>query len=136
MLHRSVNAVAKRVPAHAKDRAEEALFGLRDFERLSLPSQSALTVVCDDGEVKNLDVVEVRDKHGGYGVFAISPDFVWRPGFLSYQELRGIRERGHEIAFHGTTHDPFTGFANQTELAQSVERGLLQLESEGLGKPA
>jgi len=130
-----VGAVVKRLPAHGRDRAEEYLLPLRDFERLRLPPQSAFTVVCDDGETKDLDVVEVLERHAVKGVFAVSPDLIGRPGFLTYDDLRQIRAAGHEIAFHGTTHDPFTGFADAPRLKAAVDEGMATLAAGGLGTP-
>ena len=135
MLRPIVNAVAKRLPSHVKDRAEEILLGLRDFERLKVPRESAMTIVCDDGEAKDLNVVKVLDRQGVRGVFAVSPDLIGRPGFLTYAQLRSIRAAGHEIAFHGATHDPFTGFADMGKLLDAVGHGLRQFEDEGLGTP-
>jgi peptidoglycan/xylan/chitin deacetylase (PgdA/CDA1 family) len=130
-----VGAVVKRLPAHGKDRAEEFVLPLRDFERLQVPREPALTIVCDDGELKDLDIVAVLEQHGVKGVFAVSPDLIGRPGFLGYEELRRIRTGGHEIAFHGTTHDPFTGFASAASLRQAIDSGLAQMAAEGLGRP-
>ncbi len=131
-----VGAVVKRLPAHGKDRAEELILGLRNFERLQVPREPALTVVCDDGEVKDLDVVEALEVHGLKGVFAVSPDLIGRAGFLSYAQLRQIREAGHEIAFHGTTHDPFTGFTGPDQLQTAVALGVERMVAEGLGRPS
>ena len=136
LASRIVGAVVKRLPAHGMDRAEEFLLPRRDFERLQLPLGAALTIVCDDGETKDLDVVEVLDRHGVKGVFAVSPDLIGRPGFLSYEQLRQIRAAGHEIAFHGTTHDAFTGFADAHRLAAATAAGMGRLDAEGLGRPA
>jgi peptidoglycan/xylan/chitin deacetylase (PgdA/CDA1 family) len=136
IIQRIAQAIAKRVPPHAKDRAEEALLGWRDFERLATPAQPALTIVCDDGELKDLDIVEVLESRGVKGVFAVSPDLIGRPGFLSYEQLRGIRSAGHEIAFHGTTHDPFTSFASTRSLQEAVRDGMRRLHAEGLGAPS
>lgn len=136
ILQRIVQAVVKRVPPHAKDRAEEALFGLRDFERLEPPKTAALTIICDDGELKDLAIVDVLESRGVKGVFAVSPDLIGRPGFLSYEQLRGIRAAGHEIAFHGTTHDAFTGFPDARSLQDAVRDGMRRLHAEGLGTPA
>lgn len=130
-----VGAVVKRLPAHGKDRAEEYLLPLRGFEQMTMPREPALTIVCDDGEVKDLQVVEVLEKHGVAGVFAVSPDLIGRPGFLGYEELRRIQAAGHEIAFHGTTHDPFTGFAGPEALTQAIDAGLARMAAEGLGTP-
>ncbi len=136
MIERLWSALRKRVPAHAGARVQDLLLPRREFERLSVPAASALTVSCDDGELKDLDIVEVLDKHGVKGVFAVSPDLIGKPGFLDYAQLRQIRDAGHEIAFHGTTHDPFTGFATPEALVQTCRDGLAQLESNGLGVPS
>lgn len=135
MASRIVGAVARRVPAHALDRAEAFLLPRRPFEQLTLPPEGVLTVVCDDGETRDLEVVEMLQRHGVKGVFAVSPDLVGRPGFLGYPELRDIHAAGHEIAFHGTTHDPFTGFAGPEALTQAARSGLARLQAEGLGTP-
>lgn len=130
-----IGAVKKRVPAHGKDRAEEFLLPRRAFERLQMPHHSALTVVCDDGEARDLDIVEVLEKHGAKGVFAVSPALIGQPGFLGYDALRRIRAAGHEIAFHGTTHDPFTGFGGPAALQAAVDEGLARMHAEELGTP-
>lgn len=131
-----VAAIGKRLPAHGKDRAEEFMLPLRPFERLRLPRESTLTIVCDDGEVEDLDVVEVLERQGVKGVFAVSPDLIGRPGFLSYAQLRQIRAAGHEIAFHGTTHVAFTGFRGAGHLKATIDEGVARLCAEGLGNPA
>lgn len=133
---RIVRAIANRIPARGKDRAEEFMLPLRAFEKLQLPRESALTIICDDGETRDLDVVEVLDRQGVKGVFAVSPDLIGRPGFLGYEELRQIQAAGHEIAFHGTTHDPFTGFTDAARLKAAIDVGIARLRAGGLGAPA
>lgn len=135
MMHRVVHAVIKRIPPHAKARAEELVFGLRGFERLSMPATSALTVICDDGESKDLAIVEVLNRIGVKGVFAVSPDLIGRQGFLGYPQLRQIRDAGHEIAFHGTTHDPFTSFRDKSRLQAVSRDGIARFEAEGFRGP-
>lgn len=131
-----VGAVAKRLPAHGRDRAEEWLLPRRAFERLEVPASSALTIICDDGETRDLDIVDVLEQQGVKGVFAVSPDLIGRPGFLSYEQLRGLRAAGHEIAFHGTTHDPFTGFAGPAALQRAIDEGVARMVAEDLGTPS
>lgn len=135
MIQRIVSAIAKRLPAHAKARTEEFVLGLRGFEGLSMPTASALTVICDDGESKDLAVVEVLNRIGVKGVFAVSPDLIGRRGFLDYPQLRQLQDDGHEIAFHGTTHDPFTAFRDQNRLRAVSRDGMAQLEAEGFRSP-
>lgn len=132
-MNRILNAIVKRLPSHALDRAEERVLGLRPFERLEVPSPAALTITCDDGELKDLDIADVLERRGVRGTFAVSPDLIGRPGFLDYEQLRGLHARGHEIAFHGTTHDPFTAFRDTAELAAICREGVRRLQAEGLG---
>lgn len=135
MIQRIVRAVLNRVPAHAADRVGERLLPMRAFERLSVPSESALTITCDDGELRDLDIVDVLERFGARGVFAVSPDLIGKPGFLTYEQLRHIRAAGHEIAFHGTTHDAFTRYRETAELVHTCRRGIDGLQAEGLGRP-
>lgn len=132
---RIVGAIHKRLSAHARDRAEEALLPLRAFERWQVPHPPALSIVCDDGELADLEIVEVLERHGAKGVFAISPELVGKPGFLDYEALRRLRAGGHEIAFHGTTHDAFTSFADAQHLQAAVADGLARLGAQSLGRP-
>jgi peptidoglycan/xylan/chitin deacetylase (PgdA/CDA1 family) len=134
MLQRLLGAVTKRIPRHALSQLEEKALGLRPFERLALPMPSSFTVSCDDGELRDLDIVEVLDKVGAKGVFGISPALVGRPGFLSFEQIRQIARAGHEIAFHGTTHDPFTGYASPQALQAACDEGVAWLAREGLGQ--
>lgn len=135
LASRIVRAVVNRIPAHAADRAAAALLPQRPFERLELPSAGALTIVCDDGESRDLEIVGLLDRLGVRGVFAVSPDLIGRSGFLGYAELKQILDAGHEIAFHGTTHDRFTGFADEASLREAIADGMTRLGDAGLGSP-
>jgi peptidoglycan/xylan/chitin deacetylase (PgdA/CDA1 family) len=127
---KSLGAIAMRAQAPLA-KLEEKLFGLRPFERIDMPPVSALTVTCDDGEIADLGVVDALTEAGVRGVFAVSPDLIGRPGFLTYAQLRQIRDTGHEIAFHGTTHDPFTRFQSTNHLRAAVADGMNRLATEG-----
>ena len=124
-------ALAHRKLTGRWTRFEERICGLRDFERLRVPSQAALTVICDDGQIEDLAVVDVLSRCGVHGVFAVSPGLIGRPGFMSYEQLRQVRDAGHEIAFHGTTHDPFT-HQQPASLQATVRAGMAQLADHGL----
>jgi peptidoglycan/xylan/chitin deacetylase (PgdA/CDA1 family) len=112
-------------------RVEERLWGLREFERLDAPSTAALTVICDDGQIEDLAVADVLSQAGMRGVFAVSPDLIGRRGFMNYTLLRQVRDAGHEIAFHGTTHEPFTRRPAE-RLLEDIFVGIAQLADEGL----
>jgi peptidoglycan/xylan/chitin deacetylase (PgdA/CDA1 family) len=124
-------AFARQKLAARWGRVEERIWALRDFERLQVPSEAALTVICDDGQTEDLAVVDVLSRAGVHGVFAVSPELIGRPGFMSYAQLRLVRDAGHEIAFHGTRHDPFTG-QQPASLQASLQTGMAQLADQGL----
>ena len=112
-------------------RFEERLWGLRDFERLDVPATPALTVICDDGQMEDLAVADVLSRASVRGVFAVSPDLIGRRGFMNYTLLRQVRDAGHEIAFHGTTHEAFT-HQQAERLLEDIFIGIAQLADEGL----
>jgi len=132
MLKRIAGAIKKRLPSrHAKAKVEELVLGLRPFEKMHVLSEPALTITCDDGDLRDIGIVEVLNKAGVKGTFAVSPDLIGRPGFMNYQQLREIRDAGHEIAFHGTTHDPFIDFRDGSQLQAVSREGLDRLAAEG-----
>jgi peptidoglycan/xylan/chitin deacetylase (PgdA/CDA1 family) len=134
-MQRIVNAIVKRIPRHAFSRVEERVLGLRSFEQFALPRKSAFTVTCDDGELRDLDIVELLDGMGLKGVFAISPDLLGKPGFLTFDQILQIHRAGHEVAFHGTTHQDFTEFSDTERLLESCQVGMARIESLGVAKP-
>jgi hypothetical protein len=112
-------------------RLQERVLGRRAFEHLEVPQSAALTVICDDGACADLDVVDVLTEAGVRGVFAVSPDFIGRPGFLTYAQLGQLRDAGHEIAFHGATHEPFTDLYRKGDLPAAIRNGMKRLADEG-----
>jgi peptidoglycan/xylan/chitin deacetylase (PgdA/CDA1 family) len=127
----SLFAAARQKLSAPWSRLEERLWGLRDFERLHVPTAPALTIICDDGQLEDLAIAEVLSQAGVRGVFAVSPALIGRHGFMNYTLLRRVRDAGHEIAFHGNTHEPFT--RQQAEsLLESIYIGTAQLADEGL----
>jgi peptidoglycan/xylan/chitin deacetylase (PgdA/CDA1 family) len=125
-----LEAVAMRLAAPLAKFEERAL-GLRTFERLCVPKDAALTVTCDDGGLADLKVLDVLSDAGVAGVFAVSPELIGRQGFLSYAQLAQIRDAGHEVAFHGTTHAPFTRIREEGQLQAAIHDGMKRLADEG-----
>jgi peptidoglycan/xylan/chitin deacetylase (PgdA/CDA1 family) len=125
-------ALARKRLAAPLARFEERALGLRGFERLRVPTSAALTVICDDGELADLEIVDVLAQAGVRGVFAVSPCLIGRAGFMSYAQLLQLRDMGHEIAFHGTTHESFTRMHDDERLRATLRGGLKRLADEGL----
>ena len=111
---------------------EEHILGLRDFETLPTPKHGALTIICDDGAAQDIEVAEVLSEAGARGVFAVCPDLIGGQQLSSYSQLRRLQDAGHEIAFHGTIHVPFTHLGGRRGIADSVREGLCRLADEGL----
>ena len=131
-MNRIINAIKGRLPAHFSDRMEERIRGLRDFERLEPLDSSALTITCDDSALRDQDIVSVLDAQNLKGLISVSPDLVGTDGYLDYPALRDIQARGHELAFHGNDHSPFTDIRPLSKLTDNVADGLTRLRDHGL----
>ncbi|MBN9203451.1 polysaccharide deacetylase family protein [Methylibium petroleiphilum] len=131
-MNRIINAIKGRLPAHFADRMEERIRGLRDFERLEPLDSSALTITCDDSALRDQDIVSVLNAQNLKGLISVSPDLVGTDGYLDYSALRDIQACGHELAFHGNDHAPFTDIHPLSKLTDSVADGLSRLRDHGL----
>lgn len=134
-MKRMLGSIKRRlVPPHATDRWQESLLGLRPFERLPI-GQAALSITCDDGATRGLEVFDALDEAGARGVMAVSPDLAGSAGHLDFAALRSLRERGHELAFHGNDHRPLTDYGQPAALNAAMADGLARLAAEQLPVP-
>ncbi len=64
-----------------------------------------LTLTFDDALKSHLTVAApILEKYGFTGCFNITTDFIGRPNHLTWDDVRELKRRGHEIASHGKTH--------------------------------
>lgn len=70
---------------------------------VAAPMQVALTF--DDGEKTHLTIVApLLEKYGYRGTFNIITEFVGKGGRMTWDDIRELKRRGHEIASHTLTH--------------------------------
>lgn len=114
---------------------EEAELGLRHFEQLGPLPHPILSVICDDGAKADLEIAATLDQLGVKGVFAISPLSVGTPESLTWEDILDLNRRGHEIAYHGLTHDSLTDYADELALEASFHEGIALFQAQGLPRP-
>lgn len=63
------------------------------------------TLTFDDGGISCYDIIaEVLDEVGWHGHFFIPTDFINSPHFLTSQQIKNLRKRGHVIGTHTCSH--------------------------------
>jgi peptidoglycan/xylan/chitin deacetylase (PgdA/CDA1 family) len=80
------------------------------------PSSSALLFTFDDGGASALMTADLLEQHGWRGHFFIPTDFIGRPAFLTRDEVRELRRRGHVIGSHSCSHPHRLSHLPQAEL--------------------
>ena len=68
-------------------------------------AESAWLLTFDDGGVSAyVPIADVLEKLGWRGHFFITTDYIGAPGFLSREQIRELRRRGHVIGSHSASH--------------------------------
>jgi len=79
-----------------------------------------LMLTFDDGHISHYEhATEILSRHGAKGLFFISSFLVGKPGYMSWQHLKDLSDRGFEIGCHGCRHKPLAGLP-QSELEEEV----------------
>jgi peptidoglycan/xylan/chitin deacetylase (PgdA/CDA1 family) len=88
----------------------------------------------DDGGASAVEIGEALRRRGWCGHFLIPADYVARPGFLDADGLRALRDLGHVVGSHSSTHPDRMSACTDAELLQEWSRSRESLE-EILGDP-
>ena len=82
-----------------------------------------VAVTFDDGYADNLEqALPILQHHGIVATFYVVPNFVGKPGYMSWQQLAQLRASGMEIGSHTMSHANLTGLTReqaQNEIVQS-----------------
>ena len=82
---------------------------------------SAYTFTFDDGHISAIKTAApILEKHGSKGHFFIITSNIGKPGFLSENDIKELRKRGHIIGSHGHSHNPLKN-KDKNEWLKSVE---------------
>lgn len=74
-------------------------YGMEYAADVSVP---AFVLTVDDGYADNYTIgAPAFERYGMRGSFCIIPDLVGTPGYMTWDQLRDLRDRGHECVVHG-----------------------------------
>src|SRR5262249_19707928 len=94
-----------------------------------------VTITIDDGgESAYTTVAPLLEQRRIRGHFFIATDFVGAPGFLTADQIRELRKRGHVIGTHSCSHPPRISHCSSVQLHDEWERSCSFL-SDVLGEP-
>lgn len=82
----------------------------------ALPSCRTLLFTFDDGGASSTAIADILERHGWRGHFFIPTDFIGTHGFLTGQEIRQLRERGHVVGSHSCSHPHLLSRCPQQQL--------------------
>jgi len=110
----------------------------RDFRawqlgKKTLPERSVV-LTFDDGYVGHMEIVApLLMRHRFTGTFFVTTDFIGKPGYVNWEQLKKMIFLGMEIGSHGITHKPLTKCTRE-ELSNEIVESKRVLE-EKLGVP-
>ena len=99
----------------------------------TLPERTVV-LTFDDGHASHYDLVApLLVRYRFAGTFFVTTDFIGKPGYMTWDELRKLVFLGMEIGSHGVTHRPLTQLADAEVLEELTASR--QLLSQRLGVP-
>ncbi len=111
--------------------------GISNRESVSLSGLTGqvplVTFVFDDGnDTDYLVAREIFAEQGAVACSAITTDWINRPGYMSTDQIIGLRDAGWEIMGHTATH-PNLRLLSSTQVEEELSRSKSTLEDLGLG---
>lgn len=93
------------------------------FVKSMRKSLMTVSLTFDDGFKSHCtSVAPLLEKHGFRGMFCVPTDWVGRSGKMTWDDLRELQSRGHEIVPHGAAH------TNLVEMLRRGEKGGVKQE--------
>ena len=87
----------------------------------------ALTVSYDDGQLHDLRLLEILNKHGIKGTFHLNSGILGKDGFVAREQVAEVYA-GHEVSVHSLTH-PFLDRVSDEEVVYEIVEDRKNLES-------
>jgi peptidoglycan/xylan/chitin deacetylase (PgdA/CDA1 family) len=120
-------------------RAIDRAFGrkpvsVESFQETARDGQSLLLTFDDGGESAYPLVAELLAERSWIGHFFITAGYVGQPGFVTKQDIRELRARGHVIGSHSFTHPSRMSACSEREIYEEWERSIKFL-SDVIGEP-
>lgn len=100
-FQRHLEAIEDEVQAHAKARRPGSVLDLWNGSQ----RQSGCLLTFDDGGASGITTIApMLENFGWHGHFFITTDYMDAPGFLTREQIRELRRRGHVIGSHSCSH--------------------------------
>jgi len=103
-----------------------------------MPSDNeSIVVICfDDGWKSQLNASEVLDTFGFKATFAIVTSYASNnyPGYMTWSEIRGLRDKGNDIECHSYSHIDLTNLSSDG-LNQEIVQSKQTFQDEGFSAP-
>ena len=98
-------------------------------------SDTPLLLTFDDGGASAHSLIaDMLETRGWRGHFFVTTDYISRPGFLSPDEIRALRKRGHIVGSHSCSHPPRMAKCGPAELDREWRESVATLTNI-LGEP-
>lgn len=110
-------------------KVEESVF---EEQVRSLVGQNVIYTFDDGGRSFYTKAAPILEKYDQRGVFFISTKYLNTPGFLTFEQVKELRDRGHIIGSHSHTHpEIFTKLSSEEikqewQLSSQVLKGILR----------
>ncbi|BCW20168.1 hypothetical protein NtRootA9_28760 [Arthrobacter sp. NtRootA9] len=109
----AAHPVVRDVDPHVPDDANHYEAPPPRGQVAATPGQTVVSLTFDDGNASDALAARMLADRGLVGTFFISSGSIGKPGFLSYDSLRGVAALGHEIGGHTVNHLDLTGMPLQ-----------------------
>jgi peptidoglycan/xylan/chitin deacetylase (PgdA/CDA1 family) len=101
----------------------------------STPGTRSVMLTFDDGGISAYPgICDSLDRYGWKGHFFITTDFIGKPTFVSENDIRAIRQRGHIVGSHSSSHPERMSSRPMRDLLQEWGNSVKRL-SDILGEP-
>ena len=101
---------------------------------LAHPNSSVILTFDDGGSSAYHYIADILEKHGWSGHFFVTTDYIGRPAFLSKEQIRALRKRGHVIGTHSCSHPERMSHLSWDQLIGEW-RASVKVLSDILGEP-
>ena len=99
--------------------------------KMELPAKPIILTFDDGYEDNYTDLLPILEEYGMKATIYVITNEIGQPGYLNWEQLRAMQDRGIEIGSHTANHDPLTGMDAARQLDE-VHLSKLLLEWNGI----
>ncbi|MFW6019803.1 MAG: polysaccharide deacetylase family protein [Bacteroidales bacterium] len=91
---------------------EDSLFLEKQKSGENIPEKTAVLTVDDGYKSFKTEAVPLLDQYGYKATIFICTQYVGKSGYLSWDDIRTLREKGYEFGNHSHSHDHFLNYSD------------------------